>query len=482
MFNPFLKSILIAALLVSVSAPALSADPAPATQQSAPAQSTSANDNAAKPVDSAETYRLLKLFGDVFERVRAQYVEPVKDEDVIEAALNGMLTHLDPHSSYMNKDEFRDMQVQTRGEFGGLGIEVTMENGVVKVITPIDDTPASKAGLQSGDLIIALDGTPVTGFSLQEAVNKMRGPVGTQIKLSVVRAQAEPFDVTLSRAVIRVESVKSRVEGNIGYVRISSFSDRTQDGLDRAMSDIKKQLGDKLEGWVLDLRNNPGGLLDQAVSVSDTFLEQGEIVSTRARDAADNQRYNATPGDQAEGKPLVVLINNGSASASEIVSGALQDHHRAVILGVKSFGKGSVQTIIPLSGYGAMRLTTARYYTPSGRSIQAEGIVPDIVVEQAKVETIAQSGMSFREADLRGALRNDHPQADGAPAPATQAAAPAAETPKGNAPDAPPAATAADTPSDYQLTRALDLIHGLALFGQSGQVAPVTPAVANKPE
>ncbi len=497
MSNPFLKFTLVSLLMVSVSATALAGAPAAPAQTPAPA---AANENSEKPADSAETYRLLKLFGDVFERTRAQYVEPVKDEELVEAALNGMLARLDPHSGYLNKDEFRDMQVQTRGEFGGLGIEVTMENSVVKVITPIDDTPASKAGLQAGDLIIALDGTPVTGFSLQEAVNKMRGPVGTRIKLTIVRGQAEPFEVSVTRAVIRVESVKWRAEGNVGYVRISSFSDRTQDGLDRAMSEISKQLGDKLEGWVIDLRNNPGGLLDQAVSVSDTFLERGEIVSTRARNTEDNQRFNATPGDQANGKPVVVLINNGSASASEIVAGALQDHKRAIILGLKSFGKGSVQTIIPLSGQGAMRLTTARYYTPSGRSIQAEGIVPDIIVEQSKIEAIAPRGVSFREADLRGALRNDHPQTNGAPAPATttvppapapapQAATPPAattpgEAPAGAAPDAPPAATAQDTPSDYQLTRALDLIHGLALYTQPNKgvvpvsTTPETPADA----
>lgn len=487
MSHPFLKSAFMAMLMVSVSVTALAGAPAQTPTQAPAQQSSAANEND-KPADTAETYRLLKLFGDVFERTRAQYVEPVKDDELVEAALNGMLTRLDPHSSYLNKDEFRDMQVQTRGEFGGLGIEVTMENSVVKVITPIDDTPASKAGLQAGDLIIALDGTPVTGFSLQEAVNKMRGPVGTRIKLTVVRAQGEPFEVTVTRAVIRVESVKWRTEGNVGYVRISSFSDRTQDGLDRAISEIRKQLGNKLEGWVLDLRNNPGGLLDQAVSVSDTFLERGEIVSTRARNSEDNQRYNATPGDQADGKPVVVLINNGSASASEIVAGALQDHKRAIILGLKSFGKGSVQTIIPLSGQGAMRLTTARYYTPSGRSIQAEGIVPDIVVEQSKIEAIAPRGVSFREADLRGALRNDHPEPNGAPAPAAvpPAPAPAPQTnaaPEANKPasDAPPAATAEDTPSDYQLTRALDLIHGLSLYSRSRDADAVTPAPAANP-
>ena len=474
-----LKTVLIAALLTGTSSLCFAADPAKAPQTppvpptaTAPASQapTAANEN-------AETYRLLKLFADVFERTRAQYVEPVKDEELIEAALNGMLSHLDPHSSYMNRDEMRDMQVQTRGEFGGLGIEVTMENSAVKVVSPIDDTPASKAGLQPGDLIVALDGTPTTGFTLQEAVNKMRGPAGSPIKLLVVRGQGEPFEVNIIRAVIHVESVKWRVEGTVGYVRITSFSDRTQDGLDRAITDIKKQLGDKLDGWVLDLRNNPGGLLEQAVSVSDTFLTQGEIVSTRARNPEENQRYNATAGDSTDGKPVVVLINSGSASASEIVSGALQDQHRALILGTKSFGKGSVQTIMQLPGYGAMRLTTQRYYTPSGRSIQGEGITPDIVVEPAKVEALDNKGIIIREADLRGALRNDHPQSDSskpAATPETKAtpdkgAAPADEKKDDSA------------KNDYQLMRAVDLIHGIALHDRLSAPTPTpvpTPAPA----
>lgn len=459
----FSRSLLLVTLLTTT--PALcyaqpAADDKPAADKPA---TTSA---AAAPVDNAETYRLLKLFGDVFERVRAQYVEPVKDEELIEAALNGMLTHLDPHSNYLNRDEFKDMSVQTRGEFGGLGIEVTMENNAVKVITPIDDTPASKAGLQSGDLIVALDGQLVSGYTLQEAVNKMRGPVGTQIKLTVVRGKAEPFDLTITRAVIRVESVKWRTEGNVGYLRISSFTDRTQDGVDRAIAEISKKLGDKLEGWVLDLRNNPGGLLEQAVSVSDTFLERGEIVSTRARDPEESSRFNATPGDEIGGKPLVVLINNGSASASEIVSGALQDHKRAIILGMKSFGKGSVQSITPLPGYGAIKLTTQRYYTPSGRSIQGEGITPDIVVEPAKVEKLDGPAFVVREADLRGALNNDHP------AEKPEEAKPTDSKPEANSADKPADASAKGdekdpSKDDYQLTRALDLIHGMALYGNS---------------
>lgn len=453
--------------------PASVATPVKATETpvSAPATAPSAT----APANSDETYRLLKLFGDVFERVRAEYVEPVKDEELVEAAINGMLTHLDPHSAYMNADEYRDMRVQTRGEFGGLGIEVTMDNNAVKVISPIDDTPASRAGLQAGDMIVELDDKPVMGLSLQEAVNKMRGPAGTSIKLTIIRKDTpEPIRVTLTRAVIRVESVKSRVEGNVGYLRITSFTDRTQDGLDHAIADIKKQLGNKLEGWVLDLRNNPGGLLDQAISVSDTFLDSGEVVSTRARDPEESRRFNATPGDQADGKPVVVLINGGSASASEIVSGALQDHRRAIILGTKSFGKGSVQTVLSLGNYGGMRLTTARYYTPSGRSIQAEGITPDIEVQPAKVEAVQENGLRVREADLQGALNNDtHPQA-----------APAAPASNDNKPTTPSASSSGDdkstTAQDYQLTRALDLIHGLALYSQSKD-APVVPAAPASP-
>ena len=468
--------------LLSLTAPiaVLAADPAtaPASPPAATESSKPAATTDSKPTsDTAETYRLLKLFGDVFERARAQYVEPVSDAELVEAALNGMLSHLDPHSSYMNQQEFRDMQVQTRGQFGGLGIEVTMESGAVKVVSPIDDTPAKRAGMVSGDLIVALDGQPVTGMSLQEAVNKMRGPVGTIIKLTVVRKGAgEPLQITLTRAVIRVESVRAQLIDNVGYVRITSFTDRTQDGLNKALADFDKEAGDKLQGIVLDLRDDPGGLLEQAVSVSDTFLNAGEIVSTRARNSANNQRFNATPGDKLNGKPIVVLINAGSASASEIVSGALQDHKRAIILGVKSFGKGSVQTISPITGYGAIRLTTARYYTPSGRSIQAEGIVPDIVVEQAKIEQLEDKGLSFHEADLKGALRNEQankPDANTPPAPT-----PDASKPDANAQPNAEGKTLADPKTDYQLSRAVDLIHGLSLYtGAAAQpVAPPAPA------
>src|SRR6202140_4246378 len=337
--------------------------------------------------NTSDSYKQLDLFGDVFELVRANYVDEVTDETLVEGAINGMLTSLDPHSNYLNAKNFNDMKVQTRGEFGGLGIEVSMENGLVKVVSPIDDTPAPRAGLKPGDLIPHIGGSPVQGLTLPDAVEKMRGPVNSEINLTIRREGQEPFDVKLTRAIIKIQSVRSHIEGNnIGYIRITSFNEQTDVGLNNAMKNLK-QTNNKLIGGVLDLRNNPGGLLDQAVAVSDAFLDKGEIVSTRGRRADDAQRYNAHPGEKpASGLPMAGLINGGSASASEIVAGALQDHHRAVLIGTRSFGKGSVQTIIPLTGHGAMRLTTARYYTPSGRSIQAKGIVPDIVIEAAKIE------------------------------------------------------------------------------------------------
>ena len=392
--------------------------------------------------DKSDTYQQLKLFGDVFERVRADYVEEVTDEELIEAAIRGMLTDLDPHSSFLNADSFRDMQVQTKGEFGGLGIEVTMENGLVKVVSPIDETPAFRAGVQAGDYITHLDGEAVLGLTLAEAVERMRGPVDSDIVVTIRREDVEPFDVTITRAVIKIRSVRSRVEDNVGYLRVTAFNEQTSPSLKRAIERIKDEVGGDLEGFVLDLRNNPGGLLDEAVAVSDTFLDKGEIVSTRGRDSDDTQRFNADSGDMIDGLPIVVLINGGSASASEIVAGALQDHRRAIVMGTQSFGKGSVQTIIPLSGHGAMRLTTARYYTPSGTSIQATGIKPDIEVEQARVEEL-ESSPRRREADLRGALDNNAPAEAGG-----QAAGPG-ET---------------GAPIDYQLVRALDLLHGLSLF------------------
>ena len=429
---------------------------------------------ASQSTNNADTYEQLRLFGDVFEKVRADYVEEVTDEQLVENAINGMLAALDPHSSYLNAKSFEEMQVQTRGEFGGLGIEVTMENGVIKVVSPIDDTPAFRAGLQPGDYIVELDGQPVMGLTLAEAVDKMRGPVDSDIKLTIQRGQDEPFEVTLTRAVIKIQSVRSRLEGtDVAYLRITSFSEQTDTGLENQFKKIKEQAGGKLVGIVLDLRNNPGGLLDQAVAVSDAFLDKGEIVSTRGRHADDAQRYNARSGDIAEGLPIVVLINGGSASASEIVAGALQDHHRAILLGTKSFGKGSVQTIVPVPGHGAIRLTTARYFTPSGRSIQALGIDPDIVAEQAKVEIIEQRRRTS-EAQLPGALANPDQQRQQAEQPEQkpeQDQNNGGESNNANPPGASTDQAAGTTPpaeqQDYQLSRALDLLHGIALYRTS---------------
>ncbi|MEZ5785039.1 MAG: S41 family peptidase [Xanthobacteraceae bacterium] len=365
--------------------------------------------------ESSDTYRQLNLFGDVFERARAFYVEKPDDTKLIEGAITGMLNGLDPHSGYMDPKSFRDMQVETSGEFGGLGIEVTMEDGLVKVVAPIDETPAAKAGIRANDIIIDVDDAAVKGMTLDQAVEKMRGPVNTKIKLRVLRKGADkPMEFTITRDVIRVRSVRSRVEGgDVGYLRITQFNEQTAEGLKKALGDIAAQVSsDKLRGYVIDLRNNPGGLLDQAIAVTDTFLERGEIVSTRGRDPEETQRFNARPGDKhlTAGRPLIVLINGGSASASEIVAGALQDHKRATVVGTRSFGKGSVQTIIPLGDAtsGALRLTTARYYTPAGRSIQAKGIVPDIEVlqevpEEAKADSAEMSG----ESSLRGHLKAD---------------------------------------------------------------------------
>jgi len=373
----------------------------------------------ARAAASADTYRQLNLFSDIFERVRAHYVEKPDDSKLIESAINGMLSGLDPHSSYMDAKSFRDMQVQTRGEFGGLGIEVTQEEGLIKVVAPIDDTPAAKAGVRAGDIITHLDGEAVQGLSLNQAVDKMRGQVNTKIQLRITRKGAEkPIEVTIVRDVIRVKSVRSRVEDDVGYIRVSSFNEQTTDGLKKAINDITAQIPpEKLKGFVLDLRNNPGGLLDQAISVSDTFLERGEIVSTRGRDAEETQRFNARPGDMIKNRPLIVLINGGSASASEIVAGALQDQKRATIIGTRSFGKGSVQTIIPLgSGNGALRLTTARYYTPSGKSIQAKGITPDIEVLQEVPDEVKKTAASTEikgESSLRGHLKADGDEQSG---------------------------------------------------------------------
>jgi carboxyl-terminal processing protease len=359
---------------------------------------------------ASDTYRQLSLFGDVFERVRSDYVEKPDDAKLVESAINGMLAGLDPHSSYMDPKSFRDMQVQTRGEFGGLGIEVTMEDGLIKVVAPIDDTPAHKAGVMANDIITHLDNEPVQGLTLNQAVEKMRGPVNTKIQLRVSRKGAEkPLEISITRDIIRVRSVRSETIGDdIGFIRISQFNEQTTEGIRRAIGDLMNQSGDKLKGIVLDLRNNPGGLLDQAISVSDEFLEKGEIVSTRGRNADETQRFNARAGDRSRGKPIIILINGGSASASEIVAGALQDHKRATIIGTRSFGKGSVQTIIPLGqGNGALRLTTARYYTPSGRSIQARGITPDIEILQDVPDELKARDTARGESSLRGHLKGD---------------------------------------------------------------------------
>ncbi|MEM6781087.1 MAG: S41 family peptidase [Pseudomonadota bacterium] len=394
--------------------------------------------------EAFDTYRQLNLFGDVFERVRGQYVEEVSDEELVETAINGMLVSLDPHSGYLDDDDYQDMQVNTRGEFGGLGIEVTMENGFVKVVSPIDETPAFRAGVEAGDFITHLDDEPVLGLSLSEAVDKMRGKIGTDIKLTIRREGVdEAINVNITRDVIRIRAVRHRVEqGDVGYIRVTTFNQNTMSGIEKAISEIKEETGEKLLGYVIDMRNNPGGLLDQAIDVSDAFLEKGEIVSTRGRSEKDTKRDNATPGDLAEGKPIVVLINGGSASASEIVAGALQDHRRALVVGTKSFGKGSVQTVMPIPGHGAIRLTTARYYTPSGRSIQAKGIDPDIIVEQARLEEFSDSER-MREGDLRGALRNTDP-----------------DDPTSNN----SSSEDDDEPVDYQLLRAVDLLRGVTLY------------------
>jgi carboxyl-terminal processing protease len=358
---------------------------------------------------ASDTYRTLNLFGDVFERVRADYVEKPDDSKLVESAINGMLAGLDPHSGYMTPSSFRDMQVQTRGEFGGLGIEVTMEDGLIKVVAPIDDTPAAKAGIMANDIITRLNDEAAQGLTIDQAIDKMRGPVNTKIKLTIMRKGSDkPIEVTIVRDIIRVKSVRWHPEGSdVGYIRVTQFSEQTTDGLKQAINDLNSQLGaDKIKGYVLDLRNNPGGLLDQAISVSATFLEKGEIVSTRGRNPEETQRFNARHGAMIKGKPLIVLINGGSASASEIVAGALQDQKRATLIGTRSFGKGSVQTIIPLGGgNGALRLTTARYYTPSGHSIQATGITPDIEVLQDVPDNMKAQIDTKGEASLRGHLK-----------------------------------------------------------------------------
>jgi carboxyl-terminal processing protease len=358
------------------------------------------------PEGPQDTYHLLTLFGEVFEKVRADYVQPVKDRELIDNSLNGMLTGLDPHSSYMDAKQYRDMQITTKGEFGGLGLEVTSDNGLVKVISPIDDTPASRAGMKAGDLILSLDGKSVEGLSLNDAVDRMRGPPGSTITLNIKREHVDkPIDVTMTREVIHIQVVKSALYGDVGYIRMSSFNEESDPKLREAIAKLKTESHGNLKGLVFDLRNDPGGLLDQAVDVCEDFIPDGEIVSTRARHAEDSQRWDAKGTDLIDGLPMVVLINGGSASASEIVAGALQDHRRAIILGTRSFGKGSVQTVIPMGNDGAIRLTTARYYTPSGRSIQGLGIAPDVPVQESREDEVHY--LPDREADLNHALKNE---------------------------------------------------------------------------
>ncbi len=409
---------------------------------------------------TSETYRQLNLFGDVFERVRSDYVTEVEDEKLVEDAINGMLAGLDPHSSYLNPRNFRDMQVQTRGEFGGLGIEVTMEEGVVKVVAPMDDTPAFRAGIKSGDLITHLDGEPILGMTLNQAIDVMRGPPGTTLTITVYReGEREPFDVDITRARIELRAVRYRAEGDVAYIRVITFNENTEEKVRAAVRKLKRDLDDRLAGFVIDLRNNPGGLLDQAIDVADLFLNEGEIVSTRGRHPEDTQRYNARRGDEGDGRPIIVLINGGSASASEIVAGALQDQRRAVVLGTKSFGKGSVQTVIPLNdgANGALRLTTAKYYTPSGRSIQAKGIEPDIELSDA-------SRRRPTEADLPGHLPAEEENAEN-----EDGEKPADATEDGDKPDSetPDAANDNEEPVDIQLERALEILKGISASTKS---------------
>ncbi|WP_265501925.1 S41 family peptidase [Paracoccus beibuensis] len=426
---------------------------------------------------NASVYQQLELFGNVFERIRSDYVEAPEDKALIEAAINGMLTSLDPHSSFLSSDAYEDMQTQTRGSFGGLGIEVSQEEGMVKVVSPIDDTPAAQAGVQSGDFITHVNGESLLGLTLDEAVEMMRGPIGSEITITILReGESEPFDLTMSRDTIKLTVVRSRVEGHAVILRVSTFNDETYDTLRAELDKAVEEAGgiDRVTGFVLDMRNNPGGLLNQAISVSDAFLDAGEIVSTRGRQPEESERWNAEPGDLAQGKPMVVLINGGSASASEIVTGALQDHRRAIVVGEKSFGKGSVQTVMPVTSDSAIRLTTARYYTPSGRSIQALGIQPDILVAQPapapeaeEDEPRTESSFSRSEADLRGALGNDVSDEM-----RDQMETEAAEV----------EATAALREEDYQLAYAVDILKGLAAVAfQADQVpAAATPAVTGE--
>ena len=399
-----------------------------------------------------ETYKQLNLFGDVFQRVQEQYVEEVTDKQLIESAISGMLQSLDPHSSYLNSENYKDMQVKTKGKFGGLGIEITMEDGLIKVVSPIDDTPAAKAGMQSGDLIIGVDGESIRGLTINESVSKLRGPVGSKVIITVVRDKKDPYEVEIKRDIIKIKSVKHNIIKNIGYIRLTTFSDTTTAGLEKAVNEIKENVGDKFEGLILDLRNNPGGLLNQSISVADAFLNQGEIVSTQGRKDDDTSRVFAKKGDLINGKPLIILINSGSASASEIVAGALKDHSRAIIIGTRSFGKGSVQSIIPLAGNGAMRLTTARYFTPSGVSIQAKGIEPDIIVETGITDLKKKKVEDRREENLRGALDNKN------------------KNEKKEKEIKIPLTPLEKLIQDNQISRAIDIIRGISLFNNKLEI------------
>ena len=439
----------------------------------------------ATPSQNSDLYRQLDLFGDVLERVRSDYVEKPDDTQLIENAINGMLSSLDPHSSYMSPKNFRDMQVQTRGEFGGLGIEVTMENGVIKVVSPIDDTPASKAGLMANDLITHLDNEQITGLTLEQAVEKMRGPVNTPITLTIVRkGRDDAFDVKVTRDVIRINAVKSRAEGDVAYIKVSTFNEQTHTNMVKAIETLNKEIGSNLKGYIIDLRNNPGGLLDQAIAVSDDFLERGAIVLTKGRNNEETQRANARPGDITNGKKVAVLINGGSASASEIVAGALQDHKRATVIGTRSFGKGSVQTIIPLGANGAIRLTTARYFTPSNRSIQAKGIDPDIMIEEVMPDDVKAKIGSEKprgEASLRGHLKNpdgtlkEEPKdaKDGAAANKDAEPAKEKEESSGSSSYVPK-----EPEKDTQLQYALSFLRGTAKEPPSAATTPAAPATS----
>jgi len=409
----------------------------------------------AKSDSKNAVYRQLGLFGDIFQRIRESYVDKVDEKKLIEAAINGMLTSLDPHSSFLNSENFSAMKVQTKGKFGGLGIEITMENGFVKVVSPIDETPAAKAGLQPEDLIIAVDKQPIMGMTLSDAVELLRGEVGSEVQITVRRGKNDPFNLKIKRDTIKIRSVRARMYDGIGYLRITTFSEQTSPGLKKEIDKMFAENGDSLKGFVLDLRNNPGGLLNEAISVSDAFLERGEIVSTRGRTNENVSRSYAKSGDIARGLPIVVLINSGSASASEIVAGALKDHGRAVLMGTRSFGKGSVQSVIPVSGNSAMRLTTARYYTPAGISIQAKGITPDVEVALARIEAV--DGGIRREENLRGALDNSGEQKNANPDDNEQEFS-KSEKQENKDP----------SKSDYQLARALDLIRGVTIFNAKG--------------